>query len=78
MYKLTAIELNKYIVSRRNDHRYICEFHHIEQFLAAIMTADADVRLIEPEWLREKLVLGAKRVLENNAEPAKATAKKAK
>lgn len=76
--KLTAIELNKYIISRRGDRRYICEFHHIEQFLAAIMTADADVRLIEPEWLREKLVLGAKRVLENNAEPTKATAKKAK
>ena len=76
--KLTAIELNKYIVSRRGDHRYVCEFHHIEQFLAAIMTSDADVRLIEPEWLREKLVLGAKRVLENNADPVKHTPKKAK
>ncbi len=67
--KLTALELSKYIVARRGDSRYICEFHHIERFLAALLTADADVRLLEPEWLRERLIRCARRVLERNEEP---------
>lgn len=66
--KLTALELSKYITARRGDRRYICEFHHIEEFLAALLTAEADVRLLEPDWLRDKLISGAQRVLRNNTE----------
>lgn len=64
--KLTALELSKYIIARRSDHCFVCEFHHIEQFLAALLTSDADVRLIEPEWLRERLIAAAQRVLDNH------------
>lgn len=64
--KLTALELSKYITARRGERRYVCEFHHIEQFLAALLTAEADVRLIEPDWLRDKLLAGAHRILKNN------------
>lgn len=64
--KLTALELSNYIISRKGEHRYACEFHHIDHFLAALLTADANVKLIEPDWLRERLVRAARRVLENN------------
>lgn len=64
--KLSALELNNYIVSKLKDRTYVCEFHHIEKFLTALMVADADVKVIEPEWLREKLITAARRVLRNN------------
>jgi predicted DNA-binding transcriptional regulator YafY len=65
--KLTALELSNYIVSRKGENRYACEFHHVDHFLAALLTADADVRLVEPDWLRERLIKAARRVIENNA-----------
>lgn len=64
--KLTALELSNYIVSRKSENRYACEFHHIDHFLSALLTADADVKLIEPDWLRERLLGAARRVLKNN------------
>ena len=64
--KLTALELSNYIVSRKGENRYACEFHHVDRFLAALLTADADVRLLEPDWLRERLVNAARRVLKNH------------
>ena len=76
--KLTALELSKFIIARRSDHRYICEFHHVEQFLAALLTTEADVRLLEPDWLRDKLILGARRVLANNEIPLDPSPKKSK
>ncbi len=64
--KLTALELSNYIVSRRGENCYACEFHHVDRFLSALLTADADVKLLEPEWLRERLVAAAHRVLNNH------------
>ena len=66
--KLTALELSNYIVSRKGENRYACEFHHVDHFLAALLTADADVRLLEPDWLRERLVKAARRVIENHTQ----------
>jgi predicted DNA-binding transcriptional regulator YafY len=66
--KLSALELNNYIVTKLKDRTYICEFHHVEKFLTALLVADADIKLLEPEWLREKLVAAARRVLKNNEE----------
>lgn len=65
--KLTALELSNYIVSRKGENRYSCEFHHVDHFLAALLTADADVKLLEPDWLRDRLIKAARRVLENHA-----------
>ena len=66
--KLSALELNSYIVKKLKDRTYLCEFHHAEKFLTALLVADADVKVVEPEWLRDKLVAAARRVLKNNEE----------
>ncbi len=64
--KLTALELSNYIVAKQSQNRYVCEFHSIEKFLALLLSLDADFRLIEPYWLRERIIRSAKRVLANN------------
>lgn len=65
--KLTALELSNYIIAHRGEHRYTCEFHHVERFLAALLTINTPVRIIEPDWLRERLIESARRVLDYNA-----------
>ncbi|MBE6601744.1 MAG: hypothetical protein E7637_04470 [Ruminococcaceae bacterium] len=64
--KLTALELTNYIIAKQSKNRYVCEFHSIEKFIGLLLSLDTDFRLIEPVWLRERLVRGAMRVLENN------------
>ncbi len=64
--KLVALELNRYIVAREPRNRYVCEFHSIEKFIGLLLSSDADFRLIEPEWLRERILKSARRVLENH------------
>ncbi len=64
--KLTALELSSYIVERLPRDRFACEFHSIEKFIGLLLSLDADFRLIEPAWLRDRLISTARRVLENN------------
>ncbi len=64
--KLTALELSSYIISKEGKNRYVCEFHSIERFLGLLLSLDSDFRVIEPFWLRERIVRSAKRVLSNN------------
>ena len=64
--KLTALELNHYIVARAPHDRYVFEFHSVEKFLGLLLSMDADFRIVEPYWLREKILRSAKRVVENN------------
>lgn len=64
--KLTALELSNYIVAKEPHDRYVCEFHSIEKFLGLLLSLDADFRLVEPYWLRERILRQAKRVLANN------------
>jgi predicted DNA-binding transcriptional regulator YafY len=66
--KLTALELSRYIIAKQPKNRYICEFHSIEKFIGILLSMDADFRLVEPCWLRERLVRTARRVLINNQE----------
>ena len=66
--KLTALELNNYIVARGPHDRYVCEFHSVEKFLGLLLSMDADFRIVEPYWLREKILRSARRVVENNKE----------
>lgn len=66
--KLTALELSNYIVAKQGRDRYVCEFHSIEKFLGLLLSLDADFRLIEPYWLRERILRNARRVLNNNEE----------
>ena len=65
---LTALELSNYIVARGPQDRYVCEFHSVEKFLGLLLSMDADFRIVEPYWLREKILRSAKRVVENNQE----------
>ena len=66
--KLTALELSNYIVAREPHDRYVCEFHSVEKFLGLLLSMDADFRIVEPYWLREKILRSARRVVENNKE----------
>ena len=52
--KLVALELAPF-VSRRvgGKGRYICEFQNIRLFFGALIASDSEIRIIEPEWLRE-------------------------
>ena len=66
--KLAALELSSYIIAKQPKDRYVCEFHSIERFLGMLLSMEADFQLIEPLWLRERIVRNARRVLENNEE----------
>ncbi len=64
--RMTVLNLRSIIVKDEPHHRYRCEFPSVELFIGIIMSSGADIRVIEPEWLRERLVEFAKRVLINN------------
>ena len=66
--KLTALELSNYIVAREPHDRYVCEFQSVGKFLRMLLSMDADFRIVEPYWLREKILRSARRVVENNKE----------
>ncbi len=66
--KLAALELSSYIIAKQPKDRYVCEFHSIERFLGMLLSMEADFQLIEPLWLRERIVRNARRVLDNNAD----------
>lgn len=66
--KLTVLEMRSYIISNEAKGLYLCEFHNIDRFLCAILTARGGIRITQPEWLRDKLIQMAKKVLDANQE----------
>ncbi len=64
--KMTVMNLRSFIVGEEPHHRYRCEFPSVELFLGIVVSADADIRIISPDWLRNKLVSFAQRMLELN------------
>lgn len=65
--KLTVLELRSFIISDEGHGRFVCEFHNTDRFLCSILLArTGGVRIEEPEWLRNKLVAMAERVLDAN------------
>jgi len=64
--RLTVMNLRGFIVNDEARHRYRCEFPSVELFLGIIMSTGANIRVISPDWLRDRLVEFATRVLENN------------
>lgn len=66
--KLGVLELRDFIISSPQKNVYLCEFHNVDLFLGMLFTLDADVKVLSPEWLREKLVSSAERILKNNKE----------
>lgn len=69
--RMTVMNLRSFIVGEEPHHRYRFEFPNVELFLGILVSADADVRVISPDWLRTKLVTFARRTLERNEEPSK-------
>lgn len=67
--KLTRLELRKFIVEEQGKDRYLCEFHSVEVFLGLVLCAETAITVLEPEWLRQRLVEAAKRILRNNDFP---------
>jgi predicted DNA-binding transcriptional regulator YafY len=64
--KLAVMELNKYISATKAPGVYECTYRNVDHFLGVLMSLPAHFRIIEPEWLREKMIKNAKRILENN------------
>ncbi len=64
--KITVMNLRSFIVGEERHHRYRCEFPSIELFLGVIMSTGAQIRVVSPDWLREKLVDFAKQILKSN------------
>jgi predicted DNA-binding transcriptional regulator YafY len=64
--KLTALEFRNFIRKTEKDLTYVCEFQSVEKFLGAIMMCESDVELIEPDWMRERLIESAKRIMKNH------------
>lgn len=66
--KLAAIELSPYIIAKLPKNRYSCEFHSIEKFIGILLSMESDFRLVEPDWLRDRLLRCAHRVIRNHPE----------
>jgi predicted DNA-binding transcriptional regulator YafY len=62
--RLTILEMRSYIISEQERHRFLCEFHNIDRFLCAVLLARSEVRIVEPSWLRGKLVQLAQKVID--------------
>ena len=64
--KLTVMEMRSYIISEEARGQFLCEFHNIDRFLCAILTARTGIRIIEPAWLRDKLLHMAEKAIASN------------
>lgn len=64
--KLTRMELQEFIIGEESRDHYMCEFHSVEMFLGLLLAAEADITIVKPDWLRQRLVNAAERVLRNN------------
>lgn len=64
--KMTVMNLRSFIVAEEPRHKYRCEFPSIELFLGILVSSDANIRIVSPEWLRERIVDLASKILERN------------
>ena len=66
--KLTVLEMRSYIISEEAKGEYLCEFHNVDRFLCAILTARSGIRIVEPSWLRDKLLHMAEKAIRYNTD----------
>ena len=64
--KLSVLTLKNFIISKEPRNKYVCEFHNVEQFLSVLITLRSDFKIVEPLWIREKLVRLAENIVKNN------------
>ncbi len=64
--KLTVMNLRRFIVKRESKDIYSCEFYNVDSFVGLLFLSDADIKILKPEWLRDKMLDLAKKVIKNN------------
>lgn len=64
--RTVALELRSIITEDLPKKNYRCEFQSIELFLGIIISSGAQIKIVEPEWLKEKLIELAKNAINNN------------
>lgn len=64
--KMTVMNLRSFIIAEEPRHRYRCEFPSIELFMGVIVATDANIRIISPDWLRQRVVEVTSRIYEMN------------
>lgn len=64
--RTTVLELRSMICEDLPQKNYRCEFQSIELFLAILISTDAKIKIVEPDWLRERLISLAKNAIDNN------------
>ena len=64
--KMTVMNLRSFIIAEEPRHRYRCEFPSIELFLGIIVATDANIRIVSPDWLRQRVVEITSRIYEMN------------
>ena len=64
--KLSVLSLKNFIISKESRNKYVCEFHNVEQFLSILITLRSDFKIVEPMWIRERLVKMAENIIKNN------------
>lgn len=64
--RITVMNIQRFIVGEETRHRYRCEFPSVELFLGIIISTGADVKIISPDWLRNRLVEAAEKILKSN------------
>lgn len=69
--KLAIMELTPYITQKCGKDRFLCEFHSTEKFIGTLVALNADFHLIEPDWLRERLLQTAERILQSHNQEIK-------
>ena len=72
--KLVALELAPFVTRRVGAKgRYICEFQNIRLFFGALVASDSDIRILEPDWLREEFCRSLDKLRNANACEEEAT-----
>ena len=64
--RATVVELRSLIIENLPQRNYRCEFQSIELFLGILISSGTNIKIIEPEWLRERLIELAKNAINNN------------
>ena len=66
--RTTAVELRSIIIEDLPHKNYRCEFQSVELFLGILISSGAKIKIVEPEWLKIKLIELAKNAIEANEE----------
>ena len=66
--KLAVVGLGRFASGRApGAAMYRCEFHNVGFFLGALLATDSDIRIVEPDWLRERMLNSLKKLMESNS-----------